>query len=277
MDKYLLELVKNKESRLKEKKLLKDFELEILKKKAKEIAKREIQKGEKINLFKNALAKEGLSIIGELKKASPSKGMIREDFDVSILAKEYENVVDAISVLTEESMFLGSDTNLKKVSREVATPILCKDFIIDIIQIYNAKILGASAILLIVNILDDQKLREFYRTAKNLNMDVLVETHSSEEIERAVDLGADIIGINNRDLNSFETKLENTVMLRKLIPEDRIVISESGIRTEEDIKYLSKVKINGVLVGESFMKAESIKTQAELIKNAYRGVDFYEV
>ncbi|MGB0404878.1 MAG: indole-3-glycerol phosphate synthase TrpC [Fusobacterium sp.] len=219
--------------------------------------------------FYEALKKEGLSIIGEIKKASPSNGLIKEDFNPCKLGRKYNTCVDAISVLTEEEFFLGRDEYLQNVAKEVEIPVLCKDFILDKIQIYNAKSLGASAILLIVNILHKKKLKELYDTAKLIDLDVLVEVHTKEEIDIALEIGADIIGINNRDLKSFTTDVKNTIDLRRYIPKNILVVSESGIKDEEDIKKLSKVKIDGILVGESFMRAPSMKNLAREFKENY--------
>ncbi|MFK4784790.1 indole-3-glycerol phosphate synthase TrpC [Fusobacterium sp. MFO224] len=219
--------------------------------------------------FYKAIKKEGLSIIGEIKKASPSKGLIKKDFNPCDLAKKYNSCVEAISVLTEEEFFLGSDEYLKMVSKEVEIPVLCKDFILDKIQIYNAKALGASAILLIVNILSEKKLKEFYNLAKLIELDVLVEVHTREEIEMALKIGADIIGINNRDLKKFTTNIENTLELRKYIPKNVLVVSESGIKNKEDIKKLASAKVDGILVGESFMRADSLEGLAKDFKDNY--------
>lgn len=220
--------------------------------------------------FYEALAKEGLSIIGEVKKASPSKGIIKDDFKPLEIAKAYEGAVDAISVLTEEDFFLGHDQYLKEISETVKLPTLCKDFIIYKEQIYNAKALGASAVLLIVAILSDLELLEFIQAAKELNLDALVEVHTKEELMRALNTDAQIIGINNRNLETFETDIQVTLELRRLIPEGKVVISESGIHNEEDIIKLKKAHIDGILVGESFMKAKDIRHHAEVFKNAYK-------
>lgn len=220
--------------------------------------------------FKEALQKKGLSIIGEIKKASPSKGLIREDFHPVAIAKEYAMCVDAVSVLTEEHYFLGSDIYLEEVSRAITLPTLCKDFIIDPIQIFNAKALGASAVLLIVHILTDTQLGDLLQLTKELGMDALVETHTREEIERAVCAGAEIIGINNRNLSTFETKVDVTLDLAKYIPKECIVISESGILSPLDVEVLSYVDIDAILVGENFMRSTSIKQSAKELKNAYR-------
>lgn len=221
--------------------------------------------------FYDALAKEGLSIIGEVKKASPSKGVIKSDFYPIEIAKVYEHAVDAISVLTEEDFFLGKDEYLQGISEAVNLPTLCKDFIITKEQIYKAKLLGASAVLLIVAILSDNQLVDYMKIANNIGLDSLVEIHTKEELERALKANASIIGINNRNLETFKTDIQVTLDLRPLIPEGKLVVSESGIHTDEDIIKLRTANIDAVLVGESFMKAEDIRHHAEVIKNAYKG------
>lgn len=255
---YLKEIVARKRVRLEEKQL----NLEQLKEKIRQINKRPS--------FYEALTSEGLSIIGEIKKASPSKGLIKGDFKPLELAKEYESSVEAISVLTEEDYFLGSDYYLEDVSKEVMIPTLCKDFIIDELQIYNAKALGASAILLIMNILTDTQVKTFLDLAKGLELDALVETHSKEEIERAVACGAQIIGINNRDLTTFKTNIETTLELAKYVPNDLVIVSESGILSPKDVELLSYVRLDAILVGENFMRAESIPNCAKELKEAYQ-------
>ena len=208
----------------------KNNSLEELKAKAKLMPKRAS--------FKEALEKEGLSIIGELKKASPSKGVIVNDFKPMELLKEYEKIVNAVSVLTEEKFFLGSPEYLKEASQNSDLPLLRKDFIIDEIQIYEAKILGASAILLICAILTLDEIKYFMKIAKELELDVLLETHDEKEVQMALLSGADIIGINNRNLNTFEVSIDTTIKLLELIPKDKIVVSESGFDNENDIKKI---------------------------------------
>ncbi len=219
--------------------------------------------------FKDALLKDGLSIIGEIKKASPSKGIIKGDFNPVAIAREYEGCVEAISVLTEEDFFLGSPNYLRDVAKTVDTPILRKDFIFDEYQIYRAKAIGASAVLLIVAILEEGELKYLIETAKRLGLDALVETHSTQEAEIALSAGAEIIGINNRDLNTFEVNLETTVQLAKMIPKGKILVSESGFHTVEDIRKIKKAGVNAVLVGESFMRSGDIKKLSVEFKNAY--------
>lgn len=253
---YLSDIVMRKHIRLEEK----AFSIEELIKKIATVDTRPS--------FYEAMAKPGLSIIGEIKKASPSKGLIREDFRPVDIAKEYEQAVDAISVLTEEDFFLGHEMYLRDVSAEVSLPTLYKDFVINPNQIYHAKSIGASCVLLIVAILTDRQLSDYITIAESIGMDALVETHTKQEIKRAVAADAKIIGINNRNLKTFHTDIKTTLKLRKYVPKDRVVISESGIFTPEDIKVLKKANINGVLVGESFMRGD-ITTMAKSFKEAF--------
>ena len=255
---YLETIIADKRKRIDEL----NYDVHKLKVDAKNIAN--------VKSFKKAMIKDGLSIIGEIKKASPSKGLIKPDFDAVKIARQYDGVVDAISVLTEEKYFLGKDEYLKDVSFAVSLPTLCKDFIIDQRQIYRAKILGASCILLIVAILDKEKIIEFIKLAYDLSMDVLVEIHTLSELKVALACGADIIGVNNRDLNSFETDINNTLKLVRHIPKDKVIISESGIMNLTDVKKLKEVDIDGILVGESFMRSSDIKTLAKDIKDEYK-------
>ncbi|MBR1443718.1 MAG: indole-3-glycerol phosphate synthase TrpC [Firmicutes bacterium] len=227
-------------------------------------------KKDKTASFYSAMAKDGLSIIGEIKRASPSRGMIREDFEPVEIAREYEKAVDAVSVLTEEDYFKGKTQYLKDVHKEIDLPILRKDFIISPMQIVEAREAGASAVLLITAILKDKRvLNEYIRFAKGLGLDALVETHNEEELEIALAAEAEIIGINNRNLYDFTEDINTTVRLSKIVPKNKIVISESSIHTQEDIIKLKDTGINGILVGESFMKTDDIKKKADLFRGAY--------
>lgn len=204
--------------------------------------------------FKGALKKEPISVIGEIKKASPSKGIIADDFDPEKIAKVYENSrIDAISVLTEEKFFLGNDRYIKMVKRVCSKPILRKDFIVDQYQIYETLALGADAILLIAAVLG-KRIKEFYEISKEIGLYPLVEVHDRNEVEIALKAGCDIIGINNRNLKTFEVNLRTTEELIKDIPKDIIVVSESGIRTPDDINYLRSLGVDAVLIGETFMR-----------------------
>lgn len=210
--------------------------------------------------FGRALKREGeISIIAEVKKASPSAGIIREVFDPISIARDYvRSDVQAISVLTEKDFFLGDDEYLVKVRQTVPIPVLRKDFIIDLWQVYQARCLGADAILLIVALLDDELLNKMLIVASITGMQCLVEVHDEKELERALEAGAKMIGINNRNLKTFEVDLNTTGKLINRIPRDRVVVSESGIKTVEDMKYLKSVGVDAVLIGESFMRAPSV-------------------
>ncbi|TYQ15460.1 UNVERIFIED_CONTAM: indole-3-glycerol phosphate synthase [Acetivibrio alkalicellulosi] len=218
--------------------------------------------------FYSALKRSNqISIIAEVKKASPSKGIIKDDFDPLKIAKEYsESNVQAISVLTEKEFFLGHDDYLVKIRQNIALPILRKDFIIDLWQIYQSRCLGADAILLIVSILSDDQLKKFQIVAGILGMQCLVEVHDREELERALESGAKIIGINNRDLKTFSVDIETTEKLMNYIPHDRAVVSESGIKTAQDMKYLKDLGVDAVLIGETFMRAPSIVEKIQELK-----------
>ncbi|BCZ46532.1 indole-3-glycerol phosphate synthase [Clostridium gelidum] len=206
------------------------------------------------NPFKTALTKEGLSVIAEFKKASPSKGVIVEEFNVKEILNYYNYLgVDVFSILTEEDFFLGCDEYLKEIRRISHTPILRKDFIIDYYQIYEAKILGADAILLIVSVLGDN-LGEFYHEAKRFNLETLVEVHNKEELDLALKYDCEIIGINNRNLKTFDVALDTTKELIKSIPKDKVIIAESGIMSIEDLKMIEEFGVDGALIGELFMR-----------------------
>lgn len=220
--------------------------------------------------FYDAMAKEGLSIIGEVKKASPSRGLIKPDFHPVEIAKEYVGAVDAISVLTEEDYFQGSPLFLEEIHKNVDLPLLRKDFVVSPLQIFEARELGASTILLIAAVLNETRvLAEYINIARGVGFEPLVETHNEKEIELALSADAKIIGINNRNLHDFTEDIYTTVRLRELVPKDKVIISESSIHTAEDIKILSKANINGILVGESFMKSGDIKKKAQEFRNAY--------
>jgi len=219
---------------------------------------------------KNNNSAAGVSIIAEVKKASPSRGIIREDFDPLEIAKKYQQAkVQAISVLTERDFFKGDDEYLIRIRQSCVLPILRKDFIIDIWQIYQSRCLGADAILLIVSVLSDEELKKFQIVAEILGMQCLVEVHDRKELERALESGAKIIGINNRNLKTFEVDIRNTEKLINYIPHDRAVVSESGIKTSEDIKYLKSLGVDAVLIGETFMRSSSIKDKVNELRSVY--------
>lgn len=212
--------------------------------------------------FLQALQKPGISIIGEFKQASPSLGKIESRIPLTDRMEEYNASVDAISCLTEEDHFLGSVDYLKQIRRLSDLPILRKDFMIDEYQFYEAKAVGADAVLLIAAILDDAKLKSFYQLAAELGLDALVETHDEKEMERALAVDAKIIGVNNRDLRDFTIHLEASKRLSKLVPEDKVFVAESGIRTDEDIRYLKECRVDAFLIGRAFMEAENPRAVA---------------
>ena len=206
--------------------------------------------------FEKALTKPGLSFICECKKASPSKGLIAADFPYLQIVREYEAAgADAISVLTEPKWFLGSDRYLEEIASAVSTPCLRKDFTVDDYMIYEAKLLGASAVLLLCAILDDAQLREYLTLCDGLGLSALVEAHDGAEVDRALNAGARILGVNNRDLKNFTVDTENSRRLRARIPEDVLFVSESGVRTAEDVARLAAIGADAVLIGETLMRA----------------------
>lgn len=209
--------------------------------------------------FERALAagrKRPMGLIAEVKKASPSKGLIREDFHPVSLAQAYRDAgADCISVLTDRDYFQGANEYLQAVRQEVELPLLRKDFTIDYRQVYEARLIGADAVLLIAAILKQQGLKELLGLSRDLGLDVLVEVHDRAELERALELdGATLIGINNRNLHTFVTDIRTTEELIGLIPKDRTVVSESGISRPEEIAYLQGIGAQAVLVGEHFMR-----------------------
>ncbi len=209
------------------------------------------------HIFYKNLSKPGISIIGEFKKASPSAGDITSKIDLESRIEDYNASVDAISCLTEEDHFKGNVDYLKQIRIKSTLPILRKDFMIDEYQFYEAKAIEADAVLLICAILDDWKLKSFYQLAAELQLDALVECHDEHEVERALRMGAQIVGINNRNLNDFKVSLETTKRLKKYIPKDKVVVAESGIKTDEDIKYLKELNVDAFLIGQALMEADS--------------------
>lgn len=213
-----------------------------------------IEKEKYFNFEKAICKKEKINFICEIKKASPSKGIIAEDFDYIEIAKDYQKSgADAISCLTEPHYFLGADEYLKAVKETVNIPVLRKDFIIDEYMIYQSKNIKADAILLIAAVLDKYKLKDYFDIANDFGLSSLFEVHNEEELEKVLNLNPRIIGVNNRDLKTFEVDINNSVRLRKLIPNNIIFVSESGIKCREDIKTLEENKTNAVLIGESLM------------------------
>lgn len=206
--------------------------------------------------FFDALKKKQISIIGEFKNASPSIGKIKSKINLEERIREYNISVDAISCLTEEDYFHGNVDYLKYISGISPLPILRKDFMIDEYQFYEAKAIGADAVLLIAAILDDAQMRDFYQLAKELSLDSLVEVHNEEEMERALKLDAEIIGVNNRNLKDFTIELDTTRRLSKMVPEEKVFVAESGIITDEDVRFLKQCKVDAFLIGRALMGAE---------------------
>lgn len=198
------------------------------------------------------------AIIAEIKKASPSQGVIREDFQPISIGQDYAmNGATCLSVLTDQEFFQGANAYLQMVRERCPLPVIRKDFMIDPYQIYESRALGADCILLIVAALGDSRMQELAETATQLGMDVLVESHDAEELERALKLDTKLIGINNRNLRTFEVSLQTTLTLKAMVPKDRIIITESGIHSQDDVKLMLTNDIYAFLVGESFMRAES--------------------
>ena len=208
--------------------------------------------------FEKALKKPEISFICECKKASPSKGLIAPDFPYLAIAKEYETAgADCISVLTEPKWFLGKDAYLQEIAKTVKIPCLRKDFTVDEYMIYQAKLLGASAVLLICSILDKQQMKEYLAVCDEMGLSALVEAHDEKEAETAVNVGARMIGVNNRNLKDFSVDTTNSQKLRQLIPNDILFVSESGVRTAEDVQKLREIGADAVLIGETLMRAEN--------------------
>ena len=218
--------------------------------------------------FEDMLKTKDLSFICEVKKASPSKGLICENFNPVEIAKEYETIgASAVSVLTEPYFFQGKNSYLSDIADNINLPILRKDFIIDEYMIYESKLIKASAILLIASILTDNQLKEYIELSNSLGLSALVEAHNKEEIDKSLSAGAKIIGVNNRDLKDFTVNINNSIELRKYVPEDILFISESGIKTSDDIKNLRNNNVNGVLIGETLMKSSNRKNTLKKLKN----------
>ena len=225
-----------------------------------ELAKHAMEK----QSFLDALRKPGMSYICEVKKASPSKGLIAPDFPYLIIAKEYEAAgASAISCLTEPFYFQGSDRYLQEIAGNVNIPVLRKDFTVDEYMIYQAKAFGASAVLLICAILDNVQLKAFGELAQDLGLDTLVEAHDEWEVDRALNLEAKIVGVNNRNLHDFTVDMENSVRLRKMAPENTVFVSESGIKTSKDIRILYQNRVDAVLIGETLMRSPDKKAALE--------------
>ena len=247
-----------------------DILKKILNRKAEEVAERsnQISLSAVIDLAKSSGSSRGFvssiekklnakqnAVIAEIKKASPSKGVMRESFHPAEIAKSYESGgATCLSVLTDIDFFQGSDDYLKQARAACALPVLRKDFMIDAYQVYEAKAMNADCILLIVAALSDEKLSELANLAREIDLDVLVEVHDEEELHRAFKLDTKLIGINNRNLRTFETSLDTTINLLSQIPDDRIVVTESGIHTSEDVRLMNDNAVYSFLVGEAFMR-----------------------
>ena len=219
--------------------------------------------------FKGAVSTpDKINLVAEIKKASPSKGVLREDFKPIEIARTYEaSGACALSILTDKKFFQGDIAYLKGAREIVNLPILRKDFIIDKYQIYESVCAGADAVLLIAQLLSKEQLRQFIQLCAQLNLDIFCEVHSEEDLDKVLSQDITIIGINNRNLATFEEDLTVTARLVKKIPEDKVVISESAIKTAEDVKYLQGLGVNAVLIGETFMRSNDIEAKVKELIN----------
>jgi indole-3-glycerol phosphate synthase len=231
---------------------------------------REIALAEKKNnpfFLEEKIKGDGVSFICEVKKASPSKGIIAEDFPYEKIGVEYEAAgADAISVLTEPEFFKGKNDYLTSIKSKVSIPVLRKDFTIDEYQIYEAKNIGADAVLLICALLDTDTLEKFIKISDSLCLSAIVEAHNEDEVKSALRAGARIIGVNNRNLKDFTVDVSNSLKLRKLVPKDVLFISESGIKTREDIERLEEADVNAALIGETFMRSSNKSEMLKMLK-----------
>ena len=237
-----------------------------MKKEALEKAEADIEAGKEAFAFTKALKKPCVSFICEVKKASPSKGVIAEQFPYVQIAREYEAAgADAVSVLTEPFYFLGKDTYLQEIRKEVGIPLLRKDFTVEEYMIYQAKVLGADAVLLICSILSPRQLSDL-GIADSLGLSALVEVHTEAEIEMALSAKAGIIGVNNRNLGNFTVDIQNSGRLREKVPENVLFVSESGMKTREDIEVLEKNGTNAVLIGETLMRSPDKRKMLQTLR-----------
>lgn len=217
--------------------------------------------------FERALKKPDIAFICECKKASPSKGLIAPDFPYLDIAKAYEEAgADCISVLTEPKWFLGSSDYLREIAAAVSIPCLRKDFTVDAYMIYEAKVLGASAVLLICSILEEEQIRDYIGICDELGMTALVEAHDEAEIQTALRCGARVIGVNNRNLKDFSVDTENSRRLRAMVPEEVLFVSESGVRSARDVQALREIGADAVLVGETLMRAPDKKKMLDELR-----------
>ncbi|MEA3305357.1 MAG: indole-3-glycerol phosphate synthase TrpC [Candidatus Omnitrophota bacterium] len=221
---------------------------------------RSIKSARKPHFFKHSISvHKRMHLIAEVKKASPSAGLIRKDFDPLKIAALYEaNGASAVSILTDKKFFQGRLSHLEEIRKNTSIALLRKDFIIDEYQVYESIAAGADAILLIADLLSEEEIKYFLNIGGENSIDFLVETHSEEDVKKAISAGCEIIGINNRDLHTFKVDINTTARLIKMIPEGKIIVSESGIKTKEDISYLRSLGVNAVLIGETFMRSGDI-------------------
>ncbi len=218
--------------------------------------------------FENALSRKGMRFICECKKASPSKGIISEDYPFLKIANEYETAgADCISVLTEPKWFLGCRDHLRLIADDVSVPCLRKDFTVDDYMIYEAKLTGAKAVLLICSILSLEQIKEYIMVCDTLGISALVEAHNADEIKKALNAGARVIGVNNRNLKDFSVDTENSRRLRDLVPPDVVFVSESGVACAEDVKKLSDAGVDAVLIGETLMRAPNKFAKLEELRS----------
>lgn len=220
--------------------------------------------------FERALSKPDIAFICECKKASPSKGLIAPEFPYVQIARDYEAAgADCVSVLTEPKWFLGSDEYLREIAQAVSIPCLRKDFTVDEYMIYEAKMLGAAAVLLIVSLLEEAKIREYIAVCDSLGLSALVETHDEREAETALNAGARMVGVNNRNLKDFTVDTENSRRLRAMIPKDTLFVSESGVRDAADVAALREIGADAVLIGETLMRAADKKAKLAELRGTY--------
>ena len=238
--------------------------LQVVKEQALALAKKE---GVHTFPFERAIKEGDISFICEVKKASPSKGIIAEDFPYLQIAKDYEKAgASCISVLTETDYFKGSDQYLKEINEAVSIPTIRKDFTIDEYLIYEAKLLGASCVLLIAALLDTETIKKYKAICDELGLSALVEAHDEKEVHSALEAGARMIGVNNRNLKDFTVDINNSVRLRNLVPKDILFVAESGIKTAEDIQVLREAGVNGVQIGETLMRSENKREMLDELK-----------
>ena len=234
---------------------------------AEEMKRQALELPKKTFAFEKALNTDKIGFICEVKKASPSKGLISPDFDYIGTAKQYDAAgASAISVLTEPKYFQGDNRYLTEIKENVSIPVLRKDFTVDEYMIYEARVINADCILLICAILSDEELTRYISIADSLGLSAIVEAHDEDEVNMALRAGARIIGVNNRDLKTFTVDIENSIRLRKLVPDNVIFVAESGIKTRQDIKRLESMGVNAVLIGETLMRSKNISDTINELK-----------